>query len=129
MQRTVLYEVTQKDVMVGSYVDYIAVAKMNTPVRFVENTGDAVLPVNYEVSHLPIRQFYKNGNRLLYAFTPDLQEIVNCLIREAVEEYRDKGFKDFHWQEGRAEGVSETKKSFSELSLFQRINKAFKGEL
>lgn len=129
MQRTVLYEVTQKEVMAGSYVDYIAIAKVNTSVRFVENTGDAVLPLNYEVSHLPIRRFYKNGNRLLYAFSPDLQEIVNCLIREAVEEYRDKGFKDFHWQEGRVEGVLETKKAFSKLSLFRRIKKAFKGEI
>jgi len=132
MQRTTLYEVTQKEVMTVSYVDYIAMPHIyNYPTRFVESTGDAVIPLlfNYEMAHLPIKQLYKDGNSLLYAFSPDLQEIVNCLIREAVEEYRDKGFKDFHWQEGRAEGVLETKKSFSELSLFQRIKKAFKGEL
>lgn len=128
MRKTVLYEVTQKEVMSGDYIDLVKYNMISPSVPFnhVEGTMDAVITTGYERVRLPVKSFMRSCNSKVqyYAFSQELQEIVDCLINEQAE---------VSWKEGKdwgyAQGVKNTQKAFSELSLFQRIKKAFKGEL
>lgn len=127
MRKTVLYEVVQKEVMSGEYIEFLSYRpKFGQPFKHVIGTNDVITPVSYEVTRLPVKAFMRDCHSRVqyYAFSPELQEIVDCLINEQAEVSWKKG-KDW----GYAQGVENTKKEFSELSLFQRIIKVFKGEL
>lgn len=128
MRKTVLYEVTQKEVMSGDYIDLMKynMISLSVPLNRVEGTMDAVITPDYERIRLPVKPFMRSCNSKVqyYAFSPELQEIVDCLVNEQAEISWERG-KDF----GYDQGLKNTQKAFSELSLFQRIKKALKGEL
>lgn len=128
MRKTVLYEVAQKEVMSGDYIELMKLNMLDPskPLNWVEGTQDVVITDKHERICLPVKSFMRNCNSKVqyYAFSPELQEIVDCLINEQAEISWKQG-KDF----GYHQGVKNTQKAFSKLSLFQRIKKAFKGEL
>lgn len=127
MRKTILYEIVQKEVMSGDYIEFLNYRpNFGQPFKHVQGTNDIVTPVSYEVTRLPVKAFMRDCNSRVqyYAFSLELQEIVDCLINEQAE---------VSWKEGKdwgyTQGAEKAKKEFSELSLFQRIVKAFKGEL
>lgn len=127
MRKTILYEVVQKEVMSGDYIEFISYrSSFNQPFKHVQGTNDIVTPVSYEVTRLPVKAFMRDCQSRVqyYAFSPEIQEIVDCIVEEHSESSWKIG-KDF----GYDQGVENTKKEFSHLSLFQRIKKAIKGEL
>lgn len=128
MRKTVLYEVTQKEVMSGDYIELMKFNMLDPskPLNWVEGTQDVVITDKYERISLPVKSFMRNCNSRVqyYAFSQELQEIVDCLINEQAEISWKQG-KDF----GYGQGVKNTQKEFSKLSLFQRIKKSIKGEL
>lgn len=128
MKRTILYEVVQKEVISGDYIDLMKYNMLDPskPLNWVEGTQDMVISDKYERIRLPVKSFMRNCNSKVqyYAFSQELQEIVDCLINEQAEISWKQG-KDF----GYDQGVKDTQKAFSKLGLFERIKKALKGEL
>lgn len=127
MRKTILYEVVQKEVMSGDYIEFIIHRpSLIQSLKHVIGTSDVITPMSYEVTRLPVRAFMRDCDSRVqyYAFSPELQEIVDCIVEEQSEISWKIG-KDF----GYNRGVENTKKEFSHLSLFQRIKKAIKGEL
>lgn len=127
MRKTILYEVVQKEVMSGDYIEFLNYRpNFNQPFKHVQDTNDVITPVSYEVTRLPVRAFMRDCHSRVqyYAFSPELQEIVDCIVEEQSESSWKTGK-----QHGYVQGVDNTKKEFRDLSLFQRIKKAIKGEL
>lgn len=127
MRKTILYEVTQKEVMSGDYIEFLSYRpNFGQSFKHVQGTNDVITPVSYEVTRLPVKAFMRDCHSRVqyYAFSPELQEIIDCLVNEQAEVSWKEG-KDWGYNQG-AESV---KKEFSKLSLFKRIVKAFKGEL
>lgn len=126
MRKTILYEVVQKEVMSGDYLEFIQHSRMLPPFTHVLGTNDVITPVSYEVTRLPVRAFMRDCRSRVqyYAFSPELQEIIDCIVEEQSESSWKTGK-----QHGYVQGVENTKKEFRDLSLFQRIKKAIKGEL